>query len=90
MCAKEGEAKGTLVIPMTTPLEVPSTFVEAKGLTTRLDGVKGVAGIFFLGVPTRGGGTPSARIVEMRVEGLSHALDISLLTGTPIIGELKG
>ena len=37
-----------------------------------------------------GGGTPSAAIDEMGLEGLSLALDISLLIGTPITGELKG
>ena len=88
--AKEGEAKGALGILMTTQPEVPTTFVEAGGCTTRLVGVKGVAGIFVLGVPIGGGGTPSARIAEMGVDGLSPTLAISLLTGTPITGELNG
>ena len=51
---------------------------------------KGVAGILVLGVPTVGGGTPSTEIAEMEVDGLSPALAIILLIGTPIIGELKG
>ena len=46
--------------------------------------------MFVLGVPTEGGGTPLAGIAEMGVEGLFPALDIILLTGTPITGELKG
>ena len=58
MCAKEGEAEGTLGIPMTTPPEVPTTFVQFGGRTTRLAGVKGVVGMFSLGEPTGGGGTP--------------------------------
>ena len=49
-----------------------------------------MAGILVLGVPTGGGGTPTFRIAEMGIEGLSPALDISLLIGTPITGELKG
>ena len=31
MCAKEGEAKGALGIPVTTALEEPTTFVEVGG-----------------------------------------------------------
>ena len=75
---------------MTTPLEVLSTFVEAGGRTTRLAGVKGVVGMFSLGAPTRGGHTPSTGATEVEVEELSPTLDISLLTGTPITGEMKG
>ena len=59
MCAKEVETGGTLGIPVTTPPKVPTTFVEAGGRTTRLVGVKGVVGMFALGEPTGGGGTPS-------------------------------
>ena len=80
MCAKEVETKGTLGIPMTTPPEVPTTFVEASGRTTRLAGVKGVVGMFTLGEPTGEGHTPSARATEEEVEILSPALDISLPT----------
>ena len=65
MCVKEVEIGGTLGIPVTTPTEVTTTFVEARGRTTRLAGVKGVVGMFSLGVPTRGGGTPSARVAEV-------------------------
>ena len=90
MYAKEGEAEGTLGIPLTTPPEVPTTFVEVGGRTTRLAGVKGVVGMFSLGVTTEGGGTPSTGVTEVEVEGLSLALDISMPTKTPIIGELKG
>ena len=90
MCVKEVEAEGTLGIPVTTPPEVPTTFMEADGWTTRLAGVKGVVGILVLGAPTGGGGTPSTGAAEVEVEGLSPALDISLPTGTPIKGELKG
>ena len=75
---------------MTTPPEVPTTFVEASGRTTRLARVKGVVGMFSLGAPTRGGGTPSTGAAEVEVEGLYPALDISLPIGTPITGELKG
>ena len=53
LCAKEVETGGTLWIPVTTPLEVPTAFVEAGGRTTRLAGVKGVVGMFALGAPTR-------------------------------------
>ena len=87
---KRGEAEGALGIPVTTPPEVPTTFVEAGGQTTRLAGVKGVVGMFYLGEPTRGGGTPSAGATEVEVEEISPPLDISLPTGTPITGELKG
>ena len=52
MCAKEVEIECRLGIPMTTPPEVPTTFVEAGGRTTRLAGVKGVVGMFCLGAPT--------------------------------------
>ena len=76
MCAKEVETEGTLGILLTTPLEVPTTFFEASGQTTGLAGVKGVVGMFALGAPTGGGGTPSTRAAEVEVEGLSPALDI--------------
>ena len=59
---------------MTTPPEVPTTFVEVGGRTTQLDGAKGVGGMFALGEPTGGGGTPSARAAEVEVEELSPAL----------------
>ena len=68
MCAKEVETTGTLGIPVTTPLEVPTMFVEAGGWTTQLAGVNGVVGILVLGAPTRGGGTPSAGLTEVEVE----------------------
>ena len=51
MCEKEVEAEGTLGIPVTTPPEVPTKFVEAGGWTTWLVGVKGIVGILVLGVP---------------------------------------
>ena len=80
VCVKEVEAGDTLGIPVTTPPEVPTTFVEAGGQTTRIDGVKGVVGMFSLRAPTGGGGTPLARAIEVEVEGLSPALDISFPT----------
>ena len=90
VCAKEFEIGGTLGIPVTTLPEVPTRLVEAGGRTTQLDGVKGVVGVFALGAPTRGGGTPLSRATEVEVEEISPALDISFPTGTPITGELKG
>ena len=39
---------------------------------------------------TNFGGTPSARIDAMGVDGLSPELAISLLMGTPIIGKSNG
>ena len=90
MCAKEGETKGTLGIPVTTPLEIPTTWEEAGGWTTRLLGDKGAVDALGLGVPTDGGGTPLAKMAEVEVEIPSLELAIVLLTGTPIIGELKG
>ena len=60
VCAKEVETGGTVGIPVTTPLEVPTTIVEFGGRTTRLSGVQGVVGMFSLGAPTGGGSTPSA------------------------------
>ena len=68
---------------MTTPPEVPTIFVEAGGQTTQLAGFKGVVGMFSLGAPTGGGGTPSSKAAEGEVEELSPTLDISLPTGTP-------
>ena len=49
VCAKEVETEGTLGIPVTTPQEVPTTFVEVSGRTTRLVRFKGVVGMFALG-----------------------------------------
>ena len=90
MCAKGVKTGATLGIPVTTPLEVPTTFVEVGGQTTQLDGFKGVVGMFSLGESTRGGGTPSAGVTKVEVEELSSALDISLPIGTPTTGELEG
>ena len=46
--------------------------------------------MFVILVPTGGGGTPSARMADMRVDGPSPNLPIILLTGTPITGESNG
>ena len=87
---KEGEAKGALGIPVTTPAEGPTTLEEVSGWTTRLLGDKGAIGAFGLGVPTRGGGNPQVKTSEVGVEIPSLELDITLLTGTPITSEVKG
>ena len=65
---KEGEAKGALRIPVTTPLDGPTTFEGVIGWTTRLLGDKGAVGAFGLGVPTGGGGTPPAKTAKVGVE----------------------
>ena len=63
---------------------------EFSGWTTRLLGDKGAIDALGLEVPTGGGGTPPAKMVEFEVEIPSPNLAITLLTGTPIIGGLKG
>ena len=90
MYSKEGGAQGALGIPVTTPPEVPTTFVEAGGRTTRLAGVNGVVGMFALGAPTGGGGTPSSGVAEVEIKELSPTVDIILPIGTPIMGGSKG
>ena len=87
---KEGEVKGALGIPVTTPLEEPTTFKGVGGSTARLLGDKGVVGAFDLRVPTGGGGTPPAKTAKVGVEIPSLELAITLLTGTPITSEPKG
>ena len=87
---KEGEAKGALGIPVTTPLEGSTTWEGASGWTTRLLNDKGAVDALGLGVPTRGGGTPQANMAEVGVEIPSLELAITLLTGTPITGEVNG
>ena len=64
---KEGEAKGALGIPVTTPLEGSTTWEEFDGWTTRLLGDKGAVDALGLGVPTEGGGTPPANMAEVGV-----------------------
>ena len=46
--------------------------------------------MFFLGVLTGGGSTPSAGAAEVKVKELSPAVDIIMPTGTPITGGSKG
>ena len=87
---KEGEEKGTLGILVATPLEGPTTWEEASGWTTRLLGDKGAIDALGLRVPTGGGGTPLAEMAKVGVEIPSLELAITLLTGTPITGEVKG
>ena len=64
---KEGEAKGALGIPVTTPLEVSTTWEGAGGWTTQLLGDKGAVDALGIGVPTEGGGTPLANMAEVGV-----------------------
>ena len=90
MCAKGVKTGATLGIPVTTPPEVPTTFVEDGGRTRRLVGVKGVVGMFSLGAPTGGGGTPSTVAAKVEIKELSPTVDIILPTGTPITGGSKG
>ena len=87
---ERGEAKGALGIPVTTPLEGSTTWEEFGGWTTRLLSDKGAVDALGLGVPTGGGGTPPANMDEVWVEIPSPELAITLFTGTPITGELKG
>ena len=87
---KEGEAKGALGIPVTTPLEGSTAWEGASGWTTRLLSDRGAIDALGLGVPTGVGGTPPTNMVEVEVEIPSLELAITLLTGTPITGEVNG
>ena len=87
---KEVGTIGTLGIPMTIPPEAPARLVGIDGWTTWLAGVKGIVGMLDLGELTRGGSTPSARMAEVKMKELSHALDIIFPKGTLIMGGLKG
>ena len=75
---------------MKTPLEGPTTFEEVGGQTTQLLGDKGAVGAFDLGVPTGGGGTPPAKMVEVGVDIPSVDISIMLLTRAPIASEVNG
>ena len=65
---KEGEAKGALGIPVTTPLEGSTTWEEAVGWTTRLLSDKSALDALGLRVPTGGGGTPQSNRTEVGLE----------------------
>ena len=68
MCMKEGEEKGALGIPVTTPLEGSTTWEEVGGSTTRLLGDKGAINALGLGVPTRAARTPPTKLDQVGVE----------------------
>ena len=90
VCMKEGESKGELGVPVTILLSGSTTLERVGGWTSLLLGDKGAVNAFGLEVPTEGGGTPRAKMVVVGVEIPSLELDITLLIGTPIRGELNG
>ena len=59
---KEGEEKGALGIPMTSPQEGYTTLEESCGWTTQLLGDKDALDALVLEVPIGGGGTPPAKM----------------------------
>ena len=86
VCSKEVGTVGTLGILVTIPLEAPARLGGTKGWTTWLARVNGIIGMLDLGLLTGGGRIPSAGMAEVKMKEISHALDIILPAGTPIMG----